>query len=184
MLLALLAKNKLGFINGTCKKEDLGPFLHHLWDHYNAFVFAWTMNSVSKDLLSNIIYSTSALLVWTELKERFDKVNNSRIFQLYHDISFIQQGLDTIHLHFGWLKLLWDEFAAVSNLPNCGCEKYKLHVEHQNNIKLFQFLMGLNETYENVKSNLILIRVSLSSLKWNICGSCSRRRSKGNIFTK
>lgn len=96
MLIALLAKNKLGFINGSCKKDDLDPSLHHLWDRCNAFVFAWIMNAVSRDLLSSIIYSTSALLVWNDLKERFDKVNGSRIYQLHREICVTNQGLDSI----------------------------------------------------------------------------------------
>lgn len=69
MLMALLAKNKHEFINGSCRKEDLHPSLHHLCDRCNAFVFPWIMNVVSRDILSRNIYSTNAFLVWKDLKK-------------------------------------------------------------------------------------------------------------------
>lgn len=39
MLVALLAKNKLGFINGACQKEDPDPSLHYLWGLCNMSSF-------------------------------------------------------------------------------------------------------------------------------------------------
>lgn len=135
MLVTGLAKNKLGFIDGTCRKENFHPSLHHLWYRCTTFVFTWIMNVVSKDPSSKIIYSTSAFLVWNELMEQFDKINDSKIYQLHREINITQKGLDSIQVYFGKLKLLWDEFAAVSYLPNCGYEKYNFHVDHQNIIK-------------------------------------------------
>lgn len=122
MIITLLENNKLGFICGSCKKEDLDLSLHHLWDRGNTFVFTWIMYAVSRDLLSNIIYSTSIFLVWNDLKERFDKVNDSRIYQLHRDICVTNQGLDSISIYFNRLKLLWDEFSAICSILTCSCE--------------------------------------------------------------
>lgn len=163
MLVALLAKNKFGFINGTCKREVLDPSLHNLWDRCNAFVFVWIMNVVSRDSLNIIMYSTMAFLVWKDLNERFNKVTGSRIFQLHREKAFTTQGLDSITIYFGKLKLVWDEFSLIWYLPSCNCEEFKSHIPHQHNIKQFQFLMGLNEYYSNVRSNL-LMRVPLPTL--------------------
>ncbi|GAV77634.1 UBN2_3 domain-containing protein [Cephalotus follicularis] len=80
MLIALRAKNKIGFIDDYCKKPVVGsPFLDQ-WERYNAIVLSWIMNTVSKELFSGIVYATNAQHVWKDLKERFDKVNGSRIF--------------------------------------------------------------------------------------------------------
>lgn len=59
--------------------------------------------------------------------------------------------------------LLWDEFEAICALPNCGCDLFNDHVDHSNNLKLFQFIMGLDETYATIRSNL-LMRKPLPSL--------------------
>lgn len=41
----------------------------------NTIVLAWIMimNSVAKDLLSGVVYSTDALQLWKALSKRFDK---------------------------------------------------------------------------------------------------------------
>ncbi|KAH0722843.1 hypothetical protein KY290_005500 [Solanum tuberosum] len=56
---------------------------------------------------------------------------------------------------FGWiykndlqrLKNLWEEFEALVPAPTCNCAKSKEYVLHLQQLKLFQFLMGLNESY-------------------------------------
>lgn len=63
MYVSLMCKNKIGFINGSCIKENLDPSLHHVWDRCNAFLIAWIMNYVSRELLVSMIYSTSVYVV-------------------------------------------------------------------------------------------------------------------------
>lgn len=53
----------------------------------NTVVLSWLMNFVSTNLLSGIIYASSACVVWKELKERFDKINGSRTFSLHKEIT-------------------------------------------------------------------------------------------------
>ncbi|KAL3330350.1 hypothetical protein AABB24_034272 [Solanum stoloniferum] len=92
MKIAILRRNKLGFINGSCKKETYGPNLTNLWEMCNAIVLSWIMNCVSKELLGGIVYSTNAAVVWKNLQEQYDKVDGSRIFQLHKEIATISQG--------------------------------------------------------------------------------------------
>lgn len=67
MRIALLAKNKIGFIDGTCTRNSVSPSLHNQWDRCNAIVLSWIMNSVSKELLSGIVYASNVHLVWKDL---------------------------------------------------------------------------------------------------------------------
>lgn len=100
MYISLLGKNKLGFLDGTCVKVNFESSLYHVQEKCNAFVFAWIMNSVSREVINRIVYSTSAFQVWKDLRERFNKVNESRIFQLQRDICIAQQGDQTISEFF------------------------------------------------------------------------------------
>ena len=50
MELALLGKNKVGFIDGTVKKTQFTGDLIRLWDRCNAIVVSWILCNVSKDL--------------------------------------------------------------------------------------------------------------------------------------
>lgn len=38
------------------------------------------MSSVSKELITGIVYAKNARAVWEDLRERFDKVNTSRVY--------------------------------------------------------------------------------------------------------
>jgi len=85
MKLALLGRNKLGFIDGSVTRNIYEGDLQRRWDRCNAIVVSWLMNSVQSDLLSGILSRSDAYLVWNDLKERFDKVNNSRAYHLHKE---------------------------------------------------------------------------------------------------
>ena len=74
--------------------------LHDLWEKINAIVLLWIMSSVSKDLLSCVAYASGACMVWNDSKERFDKENGSRVFQLHKEIGSLTQGTSSISSYF------------------------------------------------------------------------------------
>ncbi|XP_070023377.1 uncharacterized protein LOC142175531 [Nicotiana tabacum] len=123
MVIALRAKRKLGFIDG----------------------------SFSPDLVNGIIYASDAHEVWVDLHDRFDKVNGSRIYNLQREIATISQGTSSISVYHYRLKSLWDEYnSMISSLHVTASTKdFIKHLEQQ---KLFQFLMGLNESYNTIRS--------------------------------
>ncbi|GKD59308.1 ribonuclease H-like domain-containing protein, partial [Tanacetum coccineum] len=50
MLLALEGKNKIGFIDGTCKRSNTDEILGKQQDRVNAIVLGWILNSISEEL--------------------------------------------------------------------------------------------------------------------------------------
>ncbi|XP_049397178.1 uncharacterized protein LOC125861289 [Solanum stenotomum] len=132
MTITLQAKRKLGFISGACKKDSVRDEHHEHWETYNALVLSWIMNTVAPSLLSGFVYASNVFLVWADLKERFDKVNRMRIYQLHIEINSINQGTSTVAEYFTRLKELWSEFDAVVHSPDCGCVKaYTLIIEDE-----------------------------------------------------
>ncbi|GAV79340.1 UBN2_3 domain-containing protein, partial [Cephalotus follicularis] len=93
--------------------------------------------------------------VWKDLKERFDKVNGSRIFLLHREIRSLMQGTCILSVYYTKLKQLWDEYASLVTLPSCGCETSKAYLEHEEQHKLLQFLMGLNGSYAGRRSQML-----------------------------
>ncbi|XP_069142929.1 uncharacterized protein [Solanum lycopersicum] len=112
--------------------------------------------NISEDLVSGIVYATSAYTVWQDLKERFDKVNRMRIYQLYREINTLSQGTDSISSYYTKLKNLWGEFDALVPSPSCACPKSKEYADHLYQLRLIQFLSGLNESYEQAKRKILL----------------------------
>lgn len=62
MKVALLAKNKLGFIDGKCRRKDYKGDLEHEWDRCNIFVLSWITNSVSRELANGLCIPL--MLIW------------------------------------------------------------------------------------------------------------------------
>ncbi|XP_073019436.1 uncharacterized protein [Primulina eburnea] len=158
MLIALRAKNKTGFIDGTCQRPAFDHPTLHQWERCNALVLSWIMNSVSKEIFGGIVYAVDTSSVWTDLKEQYDKINGSRIFSLHRDIGRLTQAGNTISSYYCNLKQLWDEYSSLVVLPSCECATARQYIAHDQQQKLLQFLMGLNESYTPLRSQILMMR--------------------------
>nr|XP_016514650.1 PREDICTED: uncharacterized protein LOC107831402 [Nicotiana tabacum] len=156
MRVALLGRNKLGFIDGIITRDTFGPSLGHQWDRCNAIVVSWLTGNVSKELLSRILFRSNALLVWKELQERFNKVNGSRLYSLHKEIFTLTQGTSSVSVYYSRLKDLCDEYDSVMPPPSCDYEKSKDFAVHLQYQRLLQFLMGLNEGYSQARSQILM----------------------------
>lgn len=58
LLIALLRKVKLGFVNGTSKRESQRTDIWNLWDKCKNIVHLWIIISVLKSSLNEIIYES------------------------------------------------------------------------------------------------------------------------------
>ncbi|XP_040931871.1 uncharacterized protein [Gossypium hirsutum] len=61
-------------------------------DRCNAFVLSWILNTVSPNLSAGLVFASDAAAVWKDLKDRFSKVDDSRIFFLHRSIAHLTQG--------------------------------------------------------------------------------------------
>ncbi|KAJ0683143.1 hypothetical protein HanPI659440_Chr16g0655141 [Helianthus annuus] len=59
---------------------------------------------------------------------------------------------------------MWKQFDVVLQLPTCSCQAAKDYNDFSTLIKLMQFLMGLDDVYQPVRTNL-LTREPLPSVK-------------------
>ncbi|XP_031256011.1 uncharacterized protein LOC116114004 [Pistacia vera] len=156
-MVSLCAKNKLGFVDGTCTKSSVHDRLAPQWERCNSLVLAWIFNSVSKEIFNGIVYSTNASQVWQDLKEQYHKVNGTRVFGIHREIVNLTQGTNTMAIYFNKLKSLWDELDSMVSLPAPDSASGNTYPEHLNQQKLLQFLMGLNESYSMVRSQILLM---------------------------
>ncbi|XP_075091953.1 uncharacterized protein LOC142172084 [Nicotiana tabacum] len=63
----------------------------------------------------------------------------------------------TIADYFSKLKYLWDEFDALMPCPGCPCPESKKYSQHFEAHRLMQFLVGLNETYAQARSQIMMM---------------------------
>ncbi|GKE02074.1 putative RNA-directed DNA polymerase, partial [Tanacetum coccineum] len=136
----------------------------------NAMVLTWIMNVVSQDVYMGLVYSENVAVVWKELSETYDKVDGSIVYNLLQKINIVKQGGSSVVDYYHRLNSLWREFDALTKLPKCtcdvkcSCDASKELGLHQQLMKLMQFLMGLDDCYQPVRSSL-LTRDPLSEVK-------------------
>ncbi|GKC93183.1 ribonuclease H-like domain-containing protein, partial [Tanacetum coccineum] len=172
MKLALQARNKYGFVDGTCSRDSYADsdVLCAQWDRCNAMVLTWIMNVVSNDVYMGLVYYKNVVDVWKELNETYDKVDGSVVYNLLKKIRSVKQGGTTVADYYHRLNSLWREFDAITKLPKCVCPVKCTCAAgtelalHQQLMKLMQFLMGLDDCYQPVRTTL-LIRDPLPDVK-------------------
>ncbi|XP_019246415.1 PREDICTED: uncharacterized protein LOC109226067 [Nicotiana attenuata] len=128
------------------------------WEKCDAIVLSWIGSTVSNELMPSIVFAPTARKVWSDLKEKFDRCSLTRIYHLWSEIASLKQGTDSVTTYYTKMSDLWSELDVLVPLPSCDCEESRPSVEHLRNQRLLTFLMGLNESYNNVRSNVLLKR--------------------------
>ncbi|KAG8645402.1 hypothetical protein MANES_10G062350v8 [Manihot esculenta] len=135
--IALRAKKKLGFVNGTIKAPEPDSDDYEKWATADSMVVSY------------------AKALWDELKQRYGESNGPMIYQIERDIAGYKQGDEFVTEYYTKLKKKWDELLCLAPLPVC-CETGTAISDYDNNRRLMQFLMGLGDEYDNVKNQVLL----------------------------
>lgn len=161
MSLALSAKNKLGFVNGKFKAPGINSTYFNHWQRCNDMIITWIFNSLAPEIRSSLVYVTLAEDVWNDLHTRFTHNNGPRIFELKRAISDLNQETQTISAYYTKFKQLNDDLNNVAQAPKCVCVcscTAKAQIEQLDEImKVTQFLMGLNDSYTNIRGQLLMM---------------------------
>ena len=106
-----------------------------------------------------------------ELEERYGQSNGPQLYQVQKKLAQISQGSNSITSYYTRIKRQWDELKALSSLPQCSCGAMQELQNFDENQKLIQLLMGLNEsctTAAKYKTSLFFVN--------------PRRETKGDMF--
>lgn len=150
--LALLARRKYGFVNGTIM-EPKAPFTSEDWLTIYSMLISWLMNTIDQEVKSTISFYDDAKLLWDELKACFSVVNGPRIQQLKFDSAKCEEAKNMyVSTYFRKLKFKWDELANPEPIITCKCGKCacnwgQQHESRRSNERFHQFLMGLNADF-------------------------------------
>lgn len=90
-----------------------------------------------------MVFVPTAFVVWQDLKQHFNQVDGTRVYQLHREISLARQGSLSIKMFFSKLKLIWDKYESIVAMMFDS----SAFAEFLDTHKLFQFLFGMNDTY-------------------------------------
>ena len=100
MKFALRNHNKLGFIDGTCIRDDSNSGLANQWDTCNSVVVAWILNSLSPELFAGAIYAKTAY-------SNSVVVDGSPVFNVHKSINSLSQNGTSLADYYNNLNSLW-----------------------------------------------------------------------------
>ncbi|KAL5540363.1 hypothetical protein UlMin_043038 [Ulmus minor] len=120
MLMALTAKNKVGFVDGT----------------------------ISRPMSTDLIF---------DLSDRFSQGNRPRIFQIKKQLSALNQGSLDVNSYFTKLQVVWDELREFQPVPVCHCGGLRICTDYQHREYVLQFLMGLNDSYAQIRGQILMM---------------------------
>ncbi|XP_022158736.1 uncharacterized protein LOC111025199 [Momordica charantia] len=121
------------------------------------------LNSLSKEISARILFAENAREIWLDLKE-----NRPQIFQLRGDLSDLVQDQLSISAYFTQLKTLWTELASYYSsctCSKCSCGGVKAIGEYFQMEYVMCFLMGLNDSFSQIRAQLLLMEPA-PSINW------------------
>ncbi|KAM3322877.1 hypothetical protein P3S67_004028 [Capsicum chacoense] len=160
VLRALSVKNKLGFINGECKRPYPGTLRYRQWERCDDMVTSWILNSLTKEIADSVEYVNDSFELWKELNDRYDQTNGAKLYQVQREINELSQGSMDI-TNYTKMKKLWEELSTLHAKTQCKCNCVCGAKEHlfkaEQDRRLVQFHMGLNEVYTVVRGNILMM---------------------------
>lgn len=116
---------------------------------------------LSKEIAESVLYSKTAREIWEELEERFGQSNGPQRYHLQKQIRELAQGNMDIAGYYTKLKRLWDELDSLdvfqTGIGDCTCQGKAKTIKSEQDARLIQFLMGLNDAYAGPRSNLLML---------------------------
>jgi hypothetical protein len=181
MIIALTAKNKIGFVNGSIEtpSQATKPADFALWERCDKMVLSWLLNAVEPDLAKGAVYADTARDIWKDFEDRFSQGNAPRIYQIQKAIAFHTQGSMPVSNYYTKLKGYWDKLTFYRGTPSCSCNGMKEYNKFKEQDQIMQFLMGLNDSYNVVRGQILLMKELLSVRE--VYHSSFRRKNNGKL---
>ncbi|KAL9244246.1 hypothetical protein vseg_018043 [Gypsophila vaccaria] len=163
VLMALGLKNKEGFLTGKTMMPDITSPKLIQWRRCDNMVRCWVLNTLSADIKEGFMTSKSAKLLWSDIFERYGQSNGPLLYQLKKELCNIEQDNSSVAEYFNKLKRHWDDIEELECIPecscgvmdNCTCQILKKMLEIASKEKVMVFMMGLNDTYDTLRTNIL-----------------------------
>jgi len=119
--MALISKNKMGFITGSIPVPNTQSPLYPPSKHCNNLIISWLLNSVSQSIAQSVIYFDHATDIWNDLRELFSQGDLLHILEVQEEIYALKQGSQNVTDYFTNLKIVWQELDNYRPLSSCNC---------------------------------------------------------------
>ncbi|KAF1869329.1 hypothetical protein Lal_00018422, partial [Lupinus albus] len=164
MVMSLKMKNKLPFVDGSLPRPMEDDQTFKAWDRCNDLVVSWLFQFMDASIVQSVMWMETGLEIWKDLCEMYYQGDIYRISELLGEIHTYKQGNLSIGSYYTHIKGLWQELDNFRPIPppylahnRCDCGLASIVRTYRENDYVICFLKGLNDQYENVRSQIMLI---------------------------
>lgn len=117
MLISLLAKNKLGYVNGLMHKPATTKTeLLKAQERCNIMLISWILGVLDHNLALSVLYFNTSKEIWENQEERFGCSSGIILYGLQQMLNDLKHGSDDISTFFTENKRFWDKLDDVDPL--------------------------------------------------------------------
>ncbi|XP_074290207.1 uncharacterized protein LOC141616938 [Silene latifolia] len=133
------------------------------WSRSDNMVRCWILHSLTSSIKEIFMNAKSAKRLWLELNEMYGRSNAPLLFQLKKELRNIDQSDQFVIAYYNKLKRHWDDIEDLEPMPDCtcgamskcSCSFLKRLFDIVSREKVLTFLMGLDDQYDNLKTNML-----------------------------
>ena len=157
VMIFLKGKGNMGYLDGSLVVPEKADPKFKKWEEENFMIMSWLLNSMKTEIAKTCLFLKSAKAIWDKVQGTYSKVRNTaRIFELKRKIGRTSQGDRSVTAYCNQLETLWQELDHNQHLQLA-------YSEDSVRDRIFEFLNGLNQEYEQLRS-LVLNTETLPSL--------------------
>lgn len=166
---ALSARKKFGFIDGTIPKPTTDSTDHEDWMANNHLLVTWIKLTIEPKLRSNISHKEYAKDLWDHIKRRFALKSGARYQQLRASLANCRQAGSSVEDYFGRLTKIWDSMAECFTITTCKCGKCDCNLmeaqdKERDIVRVHDFLYGLDDAIHGAVRSQICAQIPIPDL--------------------
>lgn len=189
MIMALGARNKAVFVDGTFSELDSSHPDYGSWLRCNNILCTWLVNAVDKPIAKSIMYLPTARKMWLDIHDQFKQSDGPRTAEIKQQIYAEVQGSQSVSDYYTRLKQLWEELKNHETPYTCccanpACDSSRHIADRDEQDQVLKFLMGLNDSFTATRGQILMLDPKPSIAKaFNLVSQEERQRSMKSTST-
>ncbi|XP_049936551.1 uncharacterized protein LOC126410542 [Nymphaea colorata] len=154
--MGIAGRGRIAYVNGRKVEPAADSLAWDTWFLEDNQVKTWIVNSVSPDIQPLILRKKTARDMWIILEQMYgQKKRKVRVYQLMKDVYSLRQGALSVADFYAALKSKWEDLDYHSDIPwRCPHDQMQYMTDKWEN-RVFLFLSGLNDDFENIRSQIL-----------------------------
>ncbi|CAH1448980.1 unnamed protein product [Lactuca virosa] len=128
------------------------------WEQEDLIVFSWLIQNIEPTIAGNLTEYPTAKMLWDALVVTYSSGRDKlQTFNLHVKANDIKQNDSTLEEFWITLQGVWGEIDRIDPNPMKCPDDIKTYARIRSEQKLFQFLNALDQKYESIKREILLL---------------------------